>query len=175
MENTLILPVDDELVLRQFSESDASAVFGLIDRNRSHLSKFGDITASKYPTPGSFIMSIVDPSQPSKLRMGIWYGDTFVGSVSLMPDGPLRKELGYYLGSEFQGRGFMGRAVNCMVDYAWNIGTSIVSARVHPRNVRSQNVLDRAGFFLCEYFLQEGFFSMNGLGLMRNSFILVIF
>ena len=57
--------------LRQFSPADTNAIFELIDRNRGHLSQFGDETAAKYPTGKSVLDIITNPKNPGKLRFGM--------------------------------------------------------------------------------------------------------
>ncbi len=145
---TLELTIDEEITLRQFSVEDAEAIFDLIDRNRDHLSQNGDVTAGKYPTESSVLQSIQFPKNPERLRLGIWADENFTGSINLTPaDGSNRFEVGYYLGSEYQKKGYMTRAVKKIVEYAFSEReASEVFANVHPDNTASMAVLERAGF-----------------------------
>jgi ribosomal-protein-serine acetyltransferase len=55
--------------------------------------------------------------------------------------------LGYWLGSEFQGKGLMTRAVKAMVDHAfgpWKLHR--VEIRCAPGNTRSRAIPERLGF-----------------------------
>ncbi|HLD05515.1 MAG TPA: GNAT family N-acetyltransferase [Candidatus Nanoarchaeia archaeon] len=144
----LELIVDDELRLREFSPSDASAIFSLIDQNRDHLSQHGEDTAAKYPTQESVLTSIQAPKNPLKLRFGIWAGDTFVGSVNLHPDGSGRSaEIGYYLGSEFMKRGYVTRSVRRLIQYGFEeLGVQEVWAKVAKSNEPSIPVLIKTEF-----------------------------
>jgi ribosomal-protein-serine acetyltransferase len=145
---TLELKIDDEITLRQFSMDDAEAIFDLIDRNRDHLSQHDDDTAKKYPSVRSVQNSIIFPKNPERLRMGIWAGDDFTGSINLTRfNGCASFEVGYYLGSEYQGRGYMTRAVQKIVEYAFTEKDACqVFAKVHPNNNASMAVLERTGF-----------------------------
>ncbi len=145
---TLELKIDEEITLRQFGVADAGAIFDLIDRNRDHLSQHNDDTAGKYLSVGSVLKSIASPANPERLRLGIWAGDDFAGSINLTPlNGSTSFEVGYYLGSEFQGRGYMTRAVKKIVEYAFSEKkASHVFADVHPDNTASMAVLERTGF-----------------------------
>ena len=145
---TLELKVDEEITLRQFSVKDTNAIFNLIDRNRDHLSQNDDLTAAKYPIIAFVYSSIVSPENPERLRMGIWAGEEFAGSINLTRfNGSNSFEVGYYLGSEYQGRGYMTRAVNKIVEYAFTEKKACqVFANVHPDNKESMAVLERAGF-----------------------------
>lgn len=140
------LLVDEEICLRQFEEKDATEMFHLIDRNRAHLSQNVDDTASKYSTQESALKSIQQPRNPLRLRLGIWTKDGLVGSVNLTPDDSNSAEIGYYLGDKFQGRGYMTRSVNRLVEYAFENGINKVCARVMKDNSQSIAVLERAGF-----------------------------
>ncbi len=133
--------------LRQFAPSDARTIFELIDGNRDHLSQFGDETATKYPTEKSVLDSITNPKNPNKLRFGIWDNGKLVGSINLTPDEEHRAEVGYYLGSKFTGKGYMGRAVITLVEYVFSeLEYETLFGNVHPDNKNSQNVLSKAGF-----------------------------
>ncbi len=137
------------ITLRQFTPDDAKVIFELIDRNRGHLSQFGDETASKYPDEKSVFDSITNPKNPDKLRFGIWDHGEFVGSINLIPDenGESKAEVGYYLGSEFVGKGYMWKAVKTLSKYAFsNLGYESLFGNVHPNNINSQKVLEKAGF-----------------------------
>ena len=135
--------------LKQFTPEDAGAIFLLIDRSGGHLSQFGDETASKYPTEKAVLDSITNPKNPKKLRLGVWDAGTLVGSINLIPDagGEQKAEIGYYLGGEFTKKGYMGRALRILVDYAFGeLDYESLFGNVHPDNQKSQKVLLKAGF-----------------------------
>lgn len=135
--------------LKQFSIGDSEAVFKLIDRNRSHLSQFGDTTAEKYKTIESVEESISNPKNPDRLRFGIWDNGVLVGSVNLTPDDndKTKGEIGYYLGSEFTGKGHMIKAVTNLTEFAFkNLGYKEIYGKVHKDNIGSQKVLLKSGF-----------------------------
>ena len=142
------LIVDDEIVLRLYTLEDVDVIFDLIDRNRDHLNQFAEGTSDKYPIRESVVESLECSPNPDKLRYGIWVGDTYVGTVNLVPYAIRQAEVGYYLGEEFQGHGYMTRSVNCLVDSAINeMGFEFgVVAEVHIDNTASRSVLERCGF-----------------------------
>ena len=141
---------DGEIVLRQFTPQDSEEIFALIDRNRDHLSQFGEDTASKYPTLETIQESIEHPKNPKRLRFAIRNKQgQFVGSINITPDekNPESAEVGYYLGSEFQKRGYAGRAVESLTVYGFNVlGYKTIYGDVSHENTASINVLLRAGF-----------------------------
>jgi RimJ/RimL family protein N-acetyltransferase len=147
----LELVVDHELVLRQFAIQDAQAIYDLISASREHLSQNGDRTSAKYPDLASVVASITFPQNPRRLRMGMWNRESvLVGSINLTPEEVQpAAEVGYYLGAEFQGRGYASRAVSRIVRYAFEeLGLRSVFAKVTPANAASVGVLERNGFHL---------------------------
>ncbi len=146
-----ITSTDGTITLRQYSLKDAKAAFALIDKNREHLAQFGDRTGVKYPTLESFEESIRNPKNVNRLRFGIWNSkDELVGSINLTPDAdnPRRGEIGFYLGGEFQGNGYMKRAVQALTDYAFKkLNYSQIYGKVAVGNEHSVRVLMKNGYF----------------------------
>lgn len=146
-----IKSIGGKIRLRQFTLADAGELFELIDRNRDHLSQFGDETAQKYPTYESVLESIVKPKIPKRKRFAIRTTDEgeFLGSINLTPDedNPQRGEVGYYMGLEYQGKGFAIEAVNILCDFAFGeLEYKELYAKVHPDNRASQRVLIKTWF-----------------------------
>lgn len=145
-----LVSLDGEVILRQYTPTDTKEGFALIDRNREHLSQFGDETAEKYPTLESFQESILRPKNPRRLRFGIRNRDgVLVGSINLTPQARNRQrgEIGYYLGAEFQGKGYTTRAVETLTDYAFDQGGyEVLYGDVASRNIASERVLMMAGY-----------------------------
>lgn len=141
---------DGSVTLRQYTLDDAKDAFRLIERNREHLSQFGDDTARKYPTLGSFEESIRHPKNPNRLRFGVWNDkNVLVGTINLTPDSdnPCRGEMGYYLGEEFLRQGYMQRAVNALAAYAFDkLEYAALYGKVTKGNVASAKILVRLGF-----------------------------
>jgi len=147
------LIVDSEIKLIRLRPQDAHIMFALIDRNREHLSQFGESTALKYPAEDVVYESIIDSANPFRLRFGIWTSQNFVGSINITPDnGSSKAETGYYLGKEFTGKGYTIRSLNRIVQYAFNDMQLLeVYARVNKENTASKKVLERAGFRQVEF------------------------
>ncbi|MEA4894881.1 MAG: GNAT family N-acetyltransferase [Oscillospiraceae bacterium] len=75
---------------------------------------------------------------------------TVVGSADFKkgPDKNGEVEIGYGLGREFEGNGYMTEAVGAMCEWAKRQpGVAHVIAETYLDNNRSQNVLTRCGFF----------------------------
>ncbi|EKE20447.1 MAG: acetyltransferase related protein [uncultured bacterium] len=147
----IILEIDANIALKQYIISDSEAIFKLIDNDRSHLSQHGDTTAQKYPTLESVRNSIVNPENTSRLRFGIWDRDVFVGTINITPnedtlENPIA-EVGYFLGEDYQGKGYIGKSLERLIQYAFSeLNIQMVYATVARGNNRSANVFIRAGF-----------------------------
>ncbi|OGH24091.1 MAG: hypothetical protein A3B47_04450 [Candidatus Levybacteria bacterium RIFCSPLOWO2_01_FULL_39_24] len=141
---------DGEIVLRQFTLRDSEEIFSLIDRNREHLSQFGDDTADKYPTLQSVRKSIEHPKNPERLRFAIRNKQgQFVGSINLTPyeTDSTQGEIGYYLGAEFQGKRYMGKAVEIITNYGFDfLNYKTIYGDIVEGNTASVNVLLKAGY-----------------------------
>lgn len=150
MSRRIEIKVDDELVLKEFILEDSQELFDLIDRNRGQLSQFGDETSQKYPNLDSVRISILNPSNPQKLRFGIRFNNLeLVGTINLTPRDQENKciEVGYYLGEEFERKRIVTRCVRKIVEYSFrNLNYKTICATVHPKNEKSQRVLRNVGF-----------------------------
>lgn len=141
----LTLPTELETVtLRQLRPEDAPVMFDAIQASRDHLSQFGDITAGKYPDLLAVEQSITNPQNPDKLRMGIWDGEDFVGSINLTPDEE-GAELGYWLDARRTGHGYATLATRALAGHAAE-RYKRVHAEVVDDNGASRKVLERARF-----------------------------
>jgi RimJ/RimL family protein N-acetyltransferase len=134
------------LVLRELaSEADDFAFFAAIDANREQLSQCDDETASKYPNLSAVTETRLHPSNPDKIRMGIWNTDTFVGSINLTPDNYGSAEIDYWLDSRYTGNGYATLATRALAQYGIR-QYQRVYAYVAEDNKASSKVLERAGF-----------------------------
>jgi RimJ/RimL family protein N-acetyltransferase len=135
------------LTLRRFEKKDAPALFKLIDRNRDHLSRFGEPTSQKYPDSESVYRSIVYPDNLERFRYGIWKGKRLVGTVNLTRKKHGVAEVGYWVGKEFAGKGYARIATQTLVNYAL-MATDIseVRAHIHISNMASVATILHAGF-----------------------------
>jgi len=140
--------------LREFMPADAHEIFELIDRNRVHLAQFGEATPSRYPTEAAVLESILHPSNPLRLRLAIRdNAGIFMGSINLTsipsrvnPEKMTGGVIGYYLGEEFTGHGYMTVAVEAVCGYAYGQGLMRLYAQVHPGNNPSLGVMARTEF-----------------------------
>ena len=76
--------------------------------------------------------------------------DNIVGAINInhIVRGSFQSaSLGYYVGAEFQGAGYMREGLEQLVDYAFNtMGLHRLEANIQPGNIRSQKLVQRCGF-----------------------------
>lgn len=74
--------------------------------------------------------------------------DRLVGAVSLeMEDDPGHAEIGYYLGRNYWGRGYMTEAAGAALDFGFEtLGLDVVRADAFEQNAASAGVLQKLGF-----------------------------
>ena len=91
-------------------------------------------------------------------------------------EGSQRAELGYVLGREYWGRGYMLEALHALLQYAFaDIGLRRVEAEVNPVNVPSTRLLERIGFLregvLRQRWIDAGHaHDVNVYGLLRHEY-----
>lgn len=121
---------------------DDRAYWNAVEANRDHLNQLGDATSQKYQQ----LEDVTDArlNAGSKLRMGIWDEDTFVGSINATPKND-EVEIGYWLDSRYTGKGYATLAVQAFTAYL-RPQFRRVFAEVHVDNLASAKVLERSGY-----------------------------
>ncbi|HEY2003828.1 MAG TPA: GNAT family N-acetyltransferase [Candidatus Saccharimonadia bacterium] len=143
---------DRFVLVRRLVPGDAPELFELIDRNRSHLTQFDDDTGRRYFSEEEVRRRIENPPE------GVWeyrcsirdeVTSNMVGFIKLtrLPGIEDAVEIGYFLGEEFQGQGYMTSAIRELTNRALTeLGFREVWARVHNKNSRSSKALMRCGY-----------------------------
>ncbi|HTE57262.1 MAG TPA: GNAT family N-acetyltransferase [Verrucomicrobiae bacterium] len=146
MQEPVIIPTLREGVeLRQLAtEADDAAYYDAVRASQEHLHEFGNETLLAYPDLDAVAQARLNPANPEKLRMGIWDGDTFVGSANLTPQGNVA-EIGYWLDARHTGQGYATLAAKAITAYALR-SYPTVTAETMDGNNASAKVLARAGF-----------------------------
>jgi RimJ/RimL family protein N-acetyltransferase len=136
---------DPALVLRELNESGAEAYYALLDRNRLHLTQFGNYQAEGKATLAWVKRSLRRPG--GGLRFGLWYSGQLVGRIELARWARQRFTVAYWLGSEHVGRGLMTQAVSRLMRHGREtLGATAFFAGVTHGNRRSEAVLRGLGY-----------------------------
>ncbi|MFF5995765.1 GNAT family protein [Lysinibacillus sp. KU-BSD001] len=148
--------VDDEVALKLVTQRDAEEVFDLIEENREHLREW--LGWLDFSTDMSVTRKVIDMNlqkfiQNEALDTAIIYKGKMAGKVSINVINYANKtaQLGYMLGSKYEGRGIMTRAVKAMIDIAlFEYDLHKVEIHAAEGNRKSRAIPERLGF------MQEG-------------------
>mgnify|MGYP002408322204 FL=1 len=139
-----------QIELRELTGRDAQAYSELVQRNRRHLTQFGDYQELAASTLDEIEEYFANPPDDN-VRMGIWQADELMGRIDLNPVEPGAFVLGYWIGSEYIGKGYVTAGCRALLDYGREaLGATDYWAGVTHGNQRSVAVLERLGFCATE-------------------------
>jgi ribosomal-protein-serine acetyltransferase len=136
----LVLPLD----------SDADALFTLVDAERERLAEWMPWAAEQ--TIGKqrdWLRQAREQVATGRAYAAVIFVDgDLAGTIDIRIDGTgVSGELGYWLGSAYEGRGVMTRAVRTVTSQAFGrLGLRRVEIRTAPANTRSRAIPERLGF-----------------------------
>jgi RimJ/RimL family protein N-acetyltransferase len=138
------------LELRALTPADADAFFRLVQRNRAHLTQFGDYEELVLSSVSDIERGLADRSETG-LNMGIWFADELIGTAALNPVKPGIYVLGYWISSEHTGKGYATESCRTLLDYAQkNSGAVEFWAGIRYANGPSIRVAEKLGFKVYE-------------------------
>ncbi|MDF1809398.1 MAG: GNAT family N-acetyltransferase [Phycisphaerales bacterium] len=159
MSSSVPIIVGERVLLRYPSESDREEFIQLRQSSREHLEKWEPIPPSGIDLFGSeyFDREIENFNTEREQRWLIIEksSDQIVGRITLgnIERGPFNNgRFGYWIGSKFQGKGYMHEGLRLAVNHAFapieqdGLGLHRVCANIMPSNVRSRALLERVGF-----------------------------
>jgi ribosomal-protein-serine acetyltransferase len=147
------LRVDEDIVLKILEQEDAELLFALVDRNRFHLRTWLPWVDSNATLEESkaFIKSTQEQHTLNfGFQCGIWFHGSLAGVIGFHRIDWMNRnvEIGYWLGTEFQGHGIVTKACRRMVDIAFDqYQLNRVQIRCATGNPKSCAIIERLGFF----------------------------
>ena len=152
----IVVPIDDELSIRQASVQDAEELFAVIERNRDYLARwlpwvpaitslddeqaFLRVNGEQWQTRTSFL-AVLTLSGQAIGTIGLDCIDTAAHTA----------EVGYWLDEAHQGHGHMTRAVTALREFAVkDLGCTHLEIHADVDNHPSRAVAERAGYVLQE-------------------------
>ena len=141
------------LILRPLVESDATDLFSA--RGEAEVMEFWDGPPDAMLSETIAIIDILLSDVRSgaarywTIRLG--QDDSFAGvcDLSEIRNGE-SADIGFMLLRKFWGVGFGNEVVGCLLEFAKSLSLTLVTARIHVGNTRSQRLLLRTGFRLVE-------------------------
>jgi ribosomal-protein-serine acetyltransferase len=140
------------LELRLLEERHSAVVFALANRERQRLRQWlpwVDATKSEDDILAFIRRTLEQFANNNGFAAGIWEHGHFVGNIGLHPiDWRTRRvEIGYWLGSEFEGRGIITEACRAVVKHLFvELGLNRVEIHCASGNAKSIAVPRRLGF-----------------------------
>ena len=152
----IVLPVDDEVTLRQLTEDDAEELFALVERDRAYLGRWLPWlpAVTSVDDEREFIrFSSRQWDARAQLDMRVVAGGRVVGCAGLTAKDPAARsaEIGYWLAEDAQGRGYATRAAAALARFAAE-SLGCVRTEIHAAtgNLPSRAVAERLGYSLDE-------------------------
>ena len=152
-----------DIKLREWNEADLDNLVKYA--NNFNIAKW---LTNGFPHPytyedGKAFLSMFAKDKPAKV-FAIEVNGNAVGSIGIFPQTDIHEknaEMGYWLAEEYWGKGIMLKAIQEIVDYGFQTFDIIrIFARPFSTNLKSQRVLEKAGF-VCEARLKNALFK-NG-------------
>jgi ribosomal-protein-serine acetyltransferase len=145
---TCRLREDAELTLLEPWHADE--LFEIIDHNRSYLRRWlpwVDGTRTVDDTRAFCKQALHQFAEDGTIVAGILFGGRIAGTIGLHFTTPGCREIGYWLGENYQGRGLVTDSCKALIRHAFtHLGVNRIEIRVEPGNTRSRAVPERLGF-----------------------------
>jgi ribosomal-protein-serine acetyltransferase len=155
------LPADlgDGSVLRRLTLDDLEAVWALVDAERERVGEWMpwvELTRTIEDERGWVERVVAD--RDGLEGCGVFVEGAYAGGVALMRDQwGITGELGYWLGSAYEGRGLVTRSARVLIDLGFGeLGLHRIVIRAGVGNTRSRAVAERLGFTLEGRAREEG-------------------
>ncbi|MGH2635902.1 MAG: GNAT family N-acetyltransferase [Actinomycetota bacterium] len=145
------LPADlgDGAVLRRLTIEDLPVIWALVEAERDRIGiwmPWVEVTTT-IDDQRRWLEGVV-ADQGSLDGSGMFVDGVYVGGAGLSP-GPfgVSGEIGYWIGSAYEGRGLVTRAVQALIDVGFTeLGLHRIEIRAGVENVRSRAIPERLGF-----------------------------
>lgn len=139
----------ERLILRQIVASDAEDIFAYSRGPNTGMHASWKPHESLKETRTVMIEAFL--GQESVFGIELKETDRLIGNIGLVKDYMRENDsvrmLGYALGEDFWGHGFMTEAAKVMIDFGFEtMHLDLISATCYPFNVRSRRVLEKLGF-----------------------------
>ena len=170
---TFELKIDEHLTLKIPREEEAEDMYAAIDKDRVHLREWlpwVDFTNSPEDSRNNIIKRKEQFENKESASFIAYYDGKIAASVGYISFDLKNKngEIGYWLLSEYEGRGIMTECVKACIKYGFEtIGLHRIVIKCDERNAKSANIPKRLGFTL-EGTLRDNAVTKNGF---RNTLI----
>jgi ribosomal-protein-serine acetyltransferase len=145
------LPVDlgDGALLRRLTIGDLEEIWALVQAERDRIGVWMPwVEGTKTVEDQRRWLEGVLSDAKSADGLGIFVDDAYAGGIGLMIDAfSVVGEVGYWIGSAYEGRGLVTRATRALIEVGFlERGLHRITIRAGVDNVRSRAVPERLGF-----------------------------
>jgi ribosomal-protein-serine acetyltransferase len=146
------LRVDDEIELNVMEDADAEAFHRMNSTDNANMRLWlpARDTERTLEETREFIQDLREGFVENKgLAAGIWYKGKLVGFVDAQRImwSHKKTEIGYWLGTSFEGKGIMTRACRAIIDYNFSeLGLNRIEIECAADNRPSREIPERLGF-----------------------------
>lgn len=149
--NEVRLKIDD-IELKTVTLEEADMLYQLINKNRDYLGEWliwVDNTKSVEDVEKVIQEWIQSREKGERIHFGVWYQERLVGVVSFVS---MNKEyrkgsIGYWLDSDYQGKGIMTKSCKRLIDYGFNdLHLHRIEISCAAGNSKSRAIPERLGF-----------------------------
>jgi ribosomal-protein-serine acetyltransferase len=175
------IKVNDKLFLKIPKLEDAQDIYAVIDKDRQTLREWlgwVDNATSPENTATNIARRIDEFEKKEAASFFIYYENQWIGSVGFISiDNENKKgEIGYWLTSDFGGKGLMTECVKASIKYGFEeLGLNRIEIKCNSKNTKSAAIPKRLGFTLEATLRQdhvadnaEGFRDTLIFGLLRS-------
>ena len=147
----ILLPVTEDILLREISLNDASAIYGLIDSNREFLRRwlpFVEFTKAVSDTE-AFIEQVTATSNTTDLVFVILHQGKHAGIIGFKSIDLINQklEIGYWLAKDQQHQGIAIRSCTALIRYAFEqMRMNRIQIKVGMGNTRSSVIPKKLNF-----------------------------
>ena len=145
--------IDSESELRLIEPAHAQELHALVDNSYEHIREWSAWLDEKSRTldhTREFIsLNLRRLASGDGFEMGIWHKGRMAGQIgyNYFDRANRRTELGYWLGSEFQGNGLITRSCRVLIDNAFgDLDINRVEIRCGSENTKSRRIPEKLGF-----------------------------
>jgi ribosomal-protein-serine acetyltransferase len=147
-----IIEINPRLRLRQLKLADADRLFSLVEADREYLAKYlpwvDETTELEHSR--KFVTSMLEKRESGdQYGYGIEYDGIIIGHTSIMHLKDGMPEIGYWIGSDYQGNGIMTTVASSLTDFTLNtLNRNEVIICAEPENIGSNRVAEKCGYHL---------------------------
>lgn len=147
-------PVDEKTKLKLLEKYHAIELYNLIEDNRHFLETWVDCVKdlkSINDCERFIAKGLTKYNHGVEVHMGVWSEEVLVGCICMINiDSRTRKlELGYFLGENYQGQGYITKSLKAMIENSFNSrGIIRIEINVSIENTKSISIAEKLGFLL---------------------------